>query len=823
MIRGERVFFESSGFEADGNAMARYPAEKGTWIWHPGKSSTQTAFLRFRLTFDLEEAAMPVIHVTADQRFQLRCDGREVSFGPDRCDLEHWTVQSVQWDLAPGRHEMEALAWWIADPFGKDGNGISTDTSPRPASPPMAQITWRGGFLLCAEGVDPSLLDTGSAPWVVDDLTDAVKITAPDLPHYNDVGPSFLFIVDSWERREGAWPTRVMPPLASNTFGVRRPGWCLYPADLPEQHREIWKGGEIRAFRNNGENGPWHSDEMRGNEVDAWHRLIAGGEALTLPPRSTATVLWDLQDYVCGYPVAETGAGRGSVLEWSWAEALYQESDPAHVATHSTKGDRDEITNKVFLGLGDRWELGPASPARLPALWWRAGRYVRLRFQTGDTPLVVRRLQINTTGYPLRWSGTWRSSDPAWDGLMPLFQRAFRCSAHETWTDTPYYEQMCYVGDTLLHALSDYAWSDDNRLSRRAIRLFNWSRRPSGLVAGRYPSRQRQECPTYSLLWPLMVRDYAWWRDDLDFVKEMLPGIRGVLAEFGGVAREDGLLHHLPGWPFVDWVPEWSAPPSYKGYDPGVEAGDSSIVNLYWVLALLASAQIEEACGEREMMGCCRRKAARVFQRILERYWDEKQGLLRNTTGSDAASEHAQMFALLTGLLDPAKTRSCLSALCHRKDLAKATISGVFYLLDALYLHGAESEFHHRLEFWRALPGLGFKSTPEGPEPSRSDAHAWGAHPAWHMLASIAGIRPAAPGFAKVRVAPMPGSLEHFAASATHPSGKVAVSFCRNSREGVSASFVIRLPPGVTGALSYAGASYALGSGENRIDCPGAV
>ena len=46
------------------------------------------------------------------------------------------------------------------------------------ARPPMAQITWRGGFLLYGEGVDASLLTTGVAKWSVEDVTDAVKMVA---------------------------------------------------------------------------------------------------------------------------------------------------------------------------------------------------------------------------------------------------------------------------------------------------------------------------------------------------------------------------------------------------------------------------------------------------------------------------------------------------------------------------------------------------------------------------------------------------------------------------------------------------------------------
>lgn len=65
-----------------------------------------------------------------------------------------------------------------------------------------------------------------------------------------------------------------------------------------------------------------------------------------------------------------------------------------------------------------------------------------------------------------------------------------------------------------------------------------------------------------------------------------------------------------------------------------------------------------------------------------------------------------------------------------------------------------------RLENWFDLPSQGFKTTPEQPEPTRSDCHAWGAHPLFHFYASILGIRPAAPGFSRVEIAPQLGQLQ---------------------------------------------------------------
>jgi alpha-L-rhamnosidase len=800
-----RVFIPASRLHlADANTLPRHPADQGAWVWHPAKAPQETAVLRFRLRFSLAAPAAPLIHVTADQRFQLRCDGRDLTFGPDRCDIEHWTVHSIRPELSAGEHELEALVWFITPP----AVALGSTTEP---TPPMAQMSWRGGFMLFAEEEQNVQLNTGSAPWLVEDLTPALKFARPELPGYHDVGPTFAFDLALWNQpAAGAVsPAIIRPPIAINPHGVRRPGWCLHPATLAEQERVAWRGGRIRALRAQREETPWTEADSQSSALAAWQSLLEQGAAVTVQPRTTLTLLWDFQTYVCGYPEIRVSGGEGTRLAWSWAESLYNETSPAAVTGNSLKGHRDEIIGKVFVGIEDSWKIGPASAHTTPALWWRCGRYARLTIETADAPLVVSALGLTTTGYPLDRTGSWSSSDAGWDRLLPLFERAQRRAAHEVWVDTPYYEQLGYIGDNVLMALHNYAWFGDARLSRRAIEVFGWSRRESGMIAERYPSNWRQESATFAMLWPTMLRDYAWWRDDAPFIKSQLPVLRSLLSEFDALAGDDGLLHQIPGWPFIDWVPEWD-----NGCGPGVRTGDSSIVNLHWVRALQAAAQIETAHGDPLLAQRCTTQAAAVFARVLARYWDDQRALLLDTVGNSAASEHAQTFALLTALLPADKTQACLAALRSEPSLARATIYFSFYVIDALYVHGDAAEMNRRLAPWRALPELGFTSTPEMPEPTRSDAHAWGAHPAWHTLASIAGVRPTAAGFHRVRVAPCLDKLDRLTCAVAHPRGLVELDLHVEAGDAVG---TVTLPADTAGEFVWRGQTTPLQPGRNHL------
>ncbi len=104
---------------------------------------------------------------------------------------------------------------------------------------------------------------------------------------------------------------------------------------------------------------------------------------------------------------------------------------------------------------------------------------------------------------------------------------------------------MCYVGDNALTALSNYAIFANTAISRRSIQLYDWSRRAGGFTAERYPSAGGRNADVLPDL-AMMIRDYAMWRDEPEFVKRMLPGMRCVLAEFEARAGADGLLHGCP-------------------------------------------------------------------------------------------------------------------------------------------------------------------------------------------------------------------------------------------------------------------------------------
>ena len=77
----------------------------------------------------------------------------------------------------------------------------------------------------------------------------------------------------------------------------------------------------------------------------------------------------------------------------------------------------------------------------------------------------------------------------------------------------------------------------------------------------------------------------------------------------------------------------------------------------------------------------------------------------------------------------------------------------------------------------------GLKTTMEGMEPSRSDCHAWGAHPAYHLVTSVTGLRPVGVSGRKFEVKPLLDDLTFSKMSVPHPEGTLEVEVRRETGE----------------------------------------
>jgi alpha-L-rhamnosidase len=436
---------------------------------------------------------------------------------------------------------------------------------------------------------------------------------------------------------------------------------------------------------------------------------------------------------------------------------------------------------------------------------------VQLDVVTAGDPLLIHDLHGIFTGYPLERRARFQSDLPWLSDVWEMDWRALRLCAFETFFDTPYYEQLQYVGDSRIQALITLYMSDDDRLVRQAISHFDLSRIPEGITASRYPSAVAQYIPTFSLIWIAMVHDFWMHRDDPGFVRGFLPGIRGVLAWFERHLDESGMVGALPWWPYVDWADGWSG-----GVPPGGREGRSTVITLQYVYALQRAAELERALGspiEAERDGARADGVAAAVRRLA---WDADRGLFRDTPTQPLYSQQANTMAVLVGATPAGRRREVMARTLADTTLTQGTYYFGYYLLEALERAGLGDRYIEQLAPWRAMLAMGLTTTPERPDPTRSDSHAWSAHPNYGLLATVLGVRPAAPGFRRVRIAPHLGPLRRVEGSVPLPSGPIDVALARDGMDGLSAT--VTLPAGLTGVFEWHGRQRTLRSGRQTLE-----
>ncbi|HET6208219.1 MAG TPA: hypothetical protein VFD98_15485, partial [Terracidiphilus sp.] len=721
------------------------------WITHPTAPLRDPLVLHFRRSLDINPVpARYVVRVSADNRFILYVNGHRVGEGPARGDLGHWRYE--RFDLAPllkpGENVITATVWnW----------GVYA---------PVAQMSDRTAFLLESEATGSISISTPEG-WRVEEERgrwplerksvtiqeymaagpgEEVDASKCDWNANSPTGTNALWVPVASPMRDSIFPD-VNKAHSADTTGDNF--WGLVPDLLPPmEYARISAGTVVRA----------DTPDLR--DFPGRPATIAAGKHVH--------ILLDRKTLTTAYPRLMVSGGKGSHIRLTYAEALYDKDQH--------KGDRDDVGTRVALGLNDSF-LTDGGPHRyFEPLWWRTWRYLDLDIETAADPLTLESLTANFTAYPFEERARLQSGDADLDKIWEISWRTARLDAHETYMDTPYYEQLQYVGDTRIQALISYTVGGDDRLGRQALEAFNVSRIPEGITRSRYPSSLPQNIPTFSLLWIGMLRDYWMYRPDPEPVRSSMQGTRDVLAWFGQHVRPDGLLEKLPWWSFIDWVSSGETPT----YDA---QGESCVTTLQYLGALDDAAELEKHLGNEAIADDYRQRAGHTRSGILDKCWSNGRGLVSDNPDQKVFSQQANILAVLFDVTPKERQQEVLRKMLDIEPgttpdgVLSASYYFRFYLARALEHAGMADDYLKSLDPWRKLLPLHFSTWPETPEPTRSDSHAWTSHPIYDLLTLVAGIEPASPGFKTVRIAPHLGNLPSLSAVYPHPDGMIEVKY----------------------------------------------
>jgi hypothetical protein len=764
------------------------------WIDVPNAPTQNYGVYHFRKTFNLPgRPAHFVVHVSGDNRYHLYVNGVSVSLGPARGDLSHWRYETVDIaaHLQAGKNVLAAVVW-------NDG--------PMRA---IAQITNQTGFLLQAAAPENAIVNTDKNWRCLRDAAYAPQpLPASQHTGYYALAPNEKLDASKypwgWETNgfdDSSWQAAHEITRAAARDQRDAPNrWMLVSSEIPLEEQSTER---LKAVR-------------RAEGVSATDAFVQGKATFMVAAHSTATLLLDQSYLTTAYPQITVSGGAGASINLQYAEALF---DPRQPHQPLTKGNRNDIDGKVFLGPADTYLTDGGSHRTYAPLFWRTYRYLRLSITTANEPLIVENLHGTFTGYPFERKARFELKDSGEDAevqriLSTGFHTARLC-AHETYMDCPFYEQLQYGGDARIQMLVSLYATGDARLMKNGIALLNSSRTAEGATYSRAPSNLQQYIPPFSLWWIGMVHDYWMFVDDAPFVKQMLPGVRSVLDFYAAYRKQNGSLNHMPWWNYVDWVKEWP-----NGEPPAEADGSSSAaLDLQLLLAYRWAADLEKALGSPALSAEYLSAAGQLQATITSTDWDAARELFADQPSHKTYSQQVNTLAILAHVTSREQGRAIMQKVIADASLAQSSIYFRAYTNAALREVGLGDQYLAMLGPWREMLGRGLTTWAERNAPdTRSDCHAWGASPNFEVFRTIAGVEPAAPGFRQVRVAPNLGEAKHVTASMPHPRGEIKVDLQRSGKQGLKAE--IELPDGVTGQLEWDGKTQPLAAGKNHLEIP---
>lgn len=705
--------------------------QKAQWISADNPSwDLYNCYALFRRSFSLRKASRrAVLAITADQSYQLYVNGHYVCRGPARGFQSHWPYDKV--DVAP----------WL-----KPGKNVLAVRAYHPGISNFQYISRGFSGLLVAGSLDGKAL-----------VSDG-----------------------HWKCRRQKGITRGTLPASLQLFPqehidlrAESPDWMQ-----PDYHDEDWpRATYLRPW--NAE--PWSSLEERGipflTETPVSPKALAGvqrgtcragfsttrdvvslrdSEGWKFEPASKAPVplhvppsgrehftsyLVDFGRTQVGPLEIHIGGARGGEI----IDAIYAET----LSENPLRPDM-VINGHCRLALGGRLVCKRGSnPHRFFHLMGFRYLVLTVRGNSGKLRIDYR---LHCTGYPLRDRGKFQSSDAALERIWQACAWTQKCCSLDAYVDTPWREQAQWWGDARVQAWNTFHLDGDTRLFRRGIHCIASQTTSNGLTYGHAPTAAH-ECILldFTLIWLLTLWDYYWQTGSLEPFLDYEPQIKDALAYFASqISSRTGLLRYDPRyWLFLDWTDLR-------------KDGCSSVYSLWLLYTLDKLARLHALAGQEKESARIKRWARTLRTRLMPLI--NKNGLMRDGFTPQGridpeTSVHAQTLAIMTRLC-PQHTPAMVQARLLPAVSGPVKIPPSAYWIT--YIYSTLSERGHGRPVVediarRWLPMAEHGTTWENFRPRKgveSFSHAWSAHPLFHLMQILGGIRQSAPAWAEITYRP---------------------------------------------------------------------
>ncbi|WP_309400958.1 alpha-L-rhamnosidase C-terminal domain-containing protein [Cerasicoccus maritimus] len=751
-------------------------AQTARWIWPQSMHwDLHNGYALFRKTFTLSSPpAKAPLYITADQSYQLYINGSYVCRGPARGFQKSWSVDKID------------IAKWL-----KKGENIIAVRAYNPGYSNFQYISQSYAGLLVFAQIDG-----------INIVTD-----------------------ETWNSRRQSGIRKASAPVSLQLFSqeiidlnLEDSDWMQLNYDDSEWHEKL-QSSVWNAM-------PWHTLESRDiamldeRTIDTFTLIGQASGVSKVNYTNTYNLAvhryreglghMKVQSVAKPYLVPKTGKGH-----WS---SLLLDLGKLHVGSlildiENARGG--EIIEAHYYETIDEESLtpdfAPEAHCRMAfssRLTCKPGNFSYSFYHTFGFRYLVLTIRDNTDElticpklrsavYPMVQNGKFTSSDHTLNAIWITCAWTQRVCSLDAYVDTPWREQAQWWGDARVQAWNTFYLNGDTRLFRRGIQQIATQTTPEGVTYGHAPTIAHN-CilPDFTLIWIITLWDYYWQTGSVEPFLKHQRQIRHALEYFADwTDLELGLLKYDKRfWLFLDWT-------NLR------KQGCSSVYSLWYLYTLDRLSALYEAVGQADLRLECKQRAKVLRQSLLRLI--SKDGLMRDGYTSDGkidheTSVHAQTLAIMTQL-QPEKNEIMLQQrlLAYLLDKHSTQLKPSAYWIT--YLYSVLAEYGYGLEVVedirkRWTPMVAHGTTWENFNPLRgheSHSHAWSAHPLFHLMQIIGGVRQQAPNWKQILCAP---TFYGDSAEVTIPTphGKIHSVW---KRKAFSIKGRLELPKGITAII----------------------
>ena len=371
----------------------------------------------------------------------------------------------------------------------------------------------------------------------------------------------------------------------------------------------------------------------------------------------------DTEQEIVGYLTAEAIGRKGDKITVRYAEEL----DDNGYARYNMR---------CKCHYEDTWVLSGGTDTFKP-FDYKGFRYVEL-ISDNEFDLNIDSVKIIVRHYPFVSVRKCPIKNVRIERIWKLCENTIKYGTQDCFVDCPTREKGQYLGDVCISAIANAILTGKCDMLKKSIRNFaDSSRICKGLMAVSTSSFM-QEIADYSMLFPMTVLWYYKLTEDVEFLKEMIPTLNGLVSYFKEYEREDGLIEKVTEkWNLVDWPENLRDGYAFPLSRP-IGDGCHNVINAFYIGMHKCINEIYSICGIDKI------DLSHYEQAYIKEFFNDKLNIFTDSKSTEHAALHSNVLPLLFKIKTNDTCKSNIIELIKEKGLTSSGTYFSYFIMQAL-------------------------------------------------------------------------------------------------------------------------------------------